>query len=49
MLEYDADAFPNGVPEVTAVVKGKKVYDPRTSTTAWSDNPALFKRLYYIW
>ena len=26
---------------VTAVIKGKKVYDPRTSTTAWSDNPAL--------
>jgi len=46
MLEYDADAFPNGVPEVTAVVKGKKVYDPRTSTTAWSDNPALCLRDY---
>ena len=46
MLEYDADAFPNGVPEVTAIVKGKKVYDPRTSTTAWSDNPALCMRDY---
>lgn len=46
MLEYDADAFPNGVPEVTAVIKGKKVYDPRTSTTAWSDNPALCMRDY---
>jgi len=46
MLEYDADAFPNGVPEVTAIVKGKKVYDPRTSTTAWSDNPALCLRDY---
>ena len=46
MLEYDADAFPNGVPEVTAVVKGKKVYDPRTSTTVWSDNPALCLRDY---
>jgi len=46
MLEYNADAFPNGVPEVTAVIKGKKVYDPRTSTTAWSDNPALCLRDY---
>lgn len=45
-LEFDADAFPNGPPEVTAVVKGKKVYDPRTSTTAWSDNPALCLRDY---
>ena len=46
MLEYDADVFPNGVPEITAIVKGKKVYDPRTSTTAWSDNPALCLRDY---
>jgi hypothetical protein len=46
MLEYDADAFPNGVPEVTAIVKGKKVYDPRTGSTAWSDNPALCLRDY---
>jgi hypothetical protein len=43
---YDVDAFPNNVPEITAVIKGKKVYDPRTSTTAWSDNPALCARDY---
>ena len=46
MLEFDSNAFPNGVPEVTAIVKGKKVYDPRTSTTTWSDNPALCLRDY---
>lgn len=46
MLEFDADAFPNNVPEITAIVKGKKVYDPRTSTTVWSDNPALCLRDY---
>ena len=44
---YDADAFPNGVPEITAVIKGKKLYDPRTSTTAWSDNPSLGVRDYW--
>jgi len=43
---YDVDAFPNNVPEITAVIKGKKLYDPRTSTTAWSDNPALCARDY---
>jgi len=43
---YDADAFPNGVPEITSVIKGKKVYDPRTTTTVWSDNPALCIRDY---
>lgn len=42
--EYDQDAFPNGLPLVTAVVKGKKVYDPRTTTTAYSNNAALCVR-----
>ena len=45
-MKFDADAFPNGIPEFTVVVSGKKVYDPRTSTTAWSDNPALCMRDY---
>ena len=45
-LKFDADAFPNGIPEINAIVNGKKVYDPRTSTTAWSDNPALCLRDY---
>ena len=43
---YDVDAFPNGVPEVTAVIKGKKLDDPRSSAVAWSDNPALCIRDY---
>jgi hypothetical protein len=42
--EYDQDAFPNGLPLVTAVIKGKKVYDPRTATTAYSNNAALCVR-----
>ena len=33
--------FQSGLPQINVVVKGKKLYDPRTSTTAWSDNPAL--------
>lgn len=45
-LAFDADVFPNGIPEITTTVSGKKVYDPRTSTTAWSDNPALCLRDY---
>jgi hypothetical protein len=45
-LEHDAKAFPNGMPNITAEVKGKKVYNPATSTTAWSDNPALCLRDY---
>lgn len=47
-FNYSRDAFPNGVPVVSATVKGKKIYDPRTDTTAWSDNPALILRDYLI-
>lgn len=41
-LEYDQEVWASvGVPNISAVVRGKKVYDPRTSTTGWSDNAAL--------
>ena len=45
-FEYNQDAYPNGVPSITAVVKGKKLYDPRTGATEWSSNPALCIRDY---
>ena len=47
-LSFDADVFPNGVPEITTTIKGKKVYDPRSGLTEWSDNPALCMRDYLI-
>jgi len=45
-MEYDQDSFPNGIPVFTATVKGKKVKNPSTGLTAWSDNPALCLRDY---
>lgn len=39
-LEYDTTLFP-GEPEIRFTVKGKPVYDPRTSATTYSHNPAL--------
>jgi len=45
-FNYDPDVFPNGIPIISATIKGRKVYDPRTTTTAWSDNPALCIRDY---
>lgn len=39
-VESDEDIF-RSMPEVTLLVSGAKVYDPRTSSWAWSDNPAL--------
>jgi hypothetical protein len=55
-LKWDQDKFPQGVPNITAIVKGKKVYDPResghsaTDDTTWtySDNPALCVRDYLV-
>ena len=46
LFTYNQDVFPNGVPVVSATIKGKKVYNPDTATTAWSDNPALCLRDY---
>jgi len=45
-LEAEDGLWPSGVPEFTAIVKGKKVYDPRVDDTYWSDNPALCIRDY---
>lgn len=38
----------NGNPSVDCIVKGKKVYDPRTKTTAYSNNPALCLRDFLL-
>src|SRR4051812_31939050 len=40
-LEASSDAFPSGVPNVTVVMRGAKLYDPRTGLTAYSNNAAL--------
>ena len=39
--EYDIQGMFTGIPNLTVVVNGKKVYDPRTATTGFSSNPAL--------
>lgn len=44
IFTYADDVWEEGLPEITALIKGKEVLDPRTSTTAWSDNPALIVR-----
>jgi hypothetical protein len=42
MLEYDQEMFANfDLSRVSAVVRGKKVYDPRTTATVWTENAAL--------
>lgn len=46
---YNQTIYPNGAPNVVALIKGRKVYDPRevghsitdATTWEWSDNPVL--------
>jgi hypothetical protein len=45
-LTWDAEKFPSGIPNISAVIRGKKVLDPRTATTAYSANAALCLRDY---
>lgn len=47
-LEWDANVYTSGIPNITATVEGKKVYDPRTTTTAYSNNAALCIRDYLL-
>lgn len=44
-LVFDQDLFPS-LPNISAVVKGKPIYDPRDGVTRWSCNPALAVRDY---
>lgn len=43
-LLYSQDAFPTGVPHISAVIRGAKVYDTRDGVTRWTQNPALIAR-----
>ena len=45
-MVFDSEAFGGGIPPLSFVVRGKKVFDPRDSSTAWSENPALCVRDY---
>ena len=45
-LDWDGNVFGNGIPTITAMVKGRKVYDPRSGTRVWTDNAALCIRDY---
>jgi len=40
-LTYDTEVYAGGLPNFSVIMRGKKVFDPRTSTTAFSRNPAL--------
>ena len=45
---YNSDVFGDMIPKVSAEIKGKKVLDTRTSTTSYSNNPALCLRDFIL-
>jgi hypothetical protein len=45
-LKYSQDVFSNGIPQITTLVKGKKVLDPRDGNIKFTLNPALIARDY---
>jgi hypothetical protein len=45
-LGYDQDKY-RGIPQIQYLIRGRKLYDFRTGTTAWSNNPVL--ALYDYW
>lgn len=47
-IKWQANVWLSGIPNVKAKVKGKKVYDPRTGTTAYSNNAALCQLDYLL-
>jgi hypothetical protein len=47
-MNYDRDSFPNGIPAVFALVRGKKIHDLNRSGTHYSNNPAFIFRDYML-
>ncbi|WP_343463465.1 DUF1983 domain-containing protein [Pantoea sp.] len=46
-LKFNAEKFPSGIPNITVEKFGRKVYDPRTGQTVYSNNAALCILDYY--
>lgn len=47
-LDLEDRRFQSSPPQITAELSGRLLFDPRTSTTAWSDNNALVARDYLV-
>ena len=40
-LTHDVDKFAQGLPNISTIIRGKKVLNPNGGAVAWSQNPAL--------
>jgi hypothetical protein len=49
-MDWDENVFNQGFPDLRFDVVGKNdIYDPRTGTTGWSNNPIICLRDYFTW
>ena len=48
VLTRNQDIYPTGVPNISAIVDGPSLYDPRTATVLWTSNIALFAYDYIV-
>ena len=46
VLKYDPAVFQSGIPNISAIVRGALVYDPRAGATGWSNNAAILVAHY---
>lgn len=47
-VELNQTSFPTGLPNISAIVQGQKIFDPRSSVTRWSPNVAHCVRSYLL-
>lgn len=48
IMTKDQDVYPTGVPNVSAIVEGQMVFDPRENTEVWTTNMALHSRDFLV-
>ncbi len=46
-FDYDQSSYSAGLPNVSATLRGAKLFDPRAGYSAWSENPAILTRGYW--
>jgi len=46
-MEYNQDKFPGGTPNLTAFIRGKKIFDSRIGIAAFTTNAVLFQYDYF--
>lgn len=44
IAKKDQDKYPNGIPNISAIVEGPELYDPRIEDTRWTTNMAVAAR-----